>query len=563
MAIQDSFNLNQAKNSQAYAYKCWYNYNYGGNTMKISSKDYGEITQSWKGELTNWRATASKDENAYEIPDDDFSAAKRKGKDQAKSKAGASGKTGGQITRGVVDGLSGLAGAAANTIGKSVASNLANTVVNAVASKAVKKTTEKIAQKAAEKVAEKVAKKTVSKAAAKAVTKAATEAATKAATEVSKKAAEAGVAGFVGKAAEKAAAKAAAKAAEKAGAEAAQKAGEEAGTKVIDSGKKVGWIITAPLSLATGIAYQAKKPNKTEKEACDELQNEMTNAQVALGDAQNEMSDMGDEIVALSDEAQMANEEANDGIEDKKTEFDMYKASYDALKAKLESGEPLSEDEKNLMKELVTLMQQLGVNITNIQDDTTKNVEEIYDNMSSYQEGYDNAAETMAEVEGLTDYAESFDEATRTMCYVEAASQALNATSGGKAAYDAGHFAASGGWVTAWAWAFSAAGASGAAMSGLGAIQQGQWAGEVGTEIHMRRDTQDLNSTTTEMYDENIDVYAGQMEGVEELELEIPEDMEVPEETETPTQQVPQDTTQTTSPQNSTTDDKDKDKKVK
>ena len=87
MAIQDSFNLSKATTSQAYAYKCWYNYNYGGNTMKISSKDMGEITQTWNGELKNWRATASNDENAYEIEDDDYSTAKLSGKESAKDEA--------------------------------------------------------------------------------------------------------------------------------------------------------------------------------------------------------------------------------------------------------------------------------------------------------------------------------------------------------------------------------------------------------------------------------------------------------------------------------------------
>ena len=51
MAIQDAFNLDRAIGSQAYAYKCWYNYNYGNNTMKISASDMGKITQTWSGEL--------------------------------------------------------------------------------------------------------------------------------------------------------------------------------------------------------------------------------------------------------------------------------------------------------------------------------------------------------------------------------------------------------------------------------------------------------------------------------------------------------------------------------
>ena len=450
MAIQDSFNLSQATTSQAYAYKCWYNYNYGGNTMKISAKDMGELTQTWNGELANWRATASNDENAYEIEDDDFSTAKNNGKNAVKNDTGYDGGKGGMITRGVVDGVAAGVGAASslgvNILGKAITGKAANAMGSVFG--------EKAAQNAVNKL---------------------------------------GDGGL------------------------AQK--EQGAT----------FIVAAPLALATGTAYVAKKPNKEQKEACDELQNSMQNAQASLYSAQEDMSEYGDAIVDLSDQAQAYNEDANSDIEDKKTEFDMYKASYDALMEKAKSGEPLSEDEKALLKELIPLMQELGIGIGETSDETTEAVGEIYDEMGTYQEGYDNAASTMAEVEGVTDYAESFDDATRTMCYVEAGAQTLNAASGAKAALQAGKFASSGGLFTSWAWAFAAMGAAGAAMSGVGATQQFQWAGEVGNEINARKDTQDLNATTTGIYDENIDIYAGQMEGVEGLELEIPEDMENPD----------------------------------
>ena len=96
MAIPGSFNLSQATTSQAYAYKCWYNYNYGGNTMGISAKDMGEITQTWNSELTKWRATAktSQDENKYEIADDDFNTAKLNAKNTIKDETGYNGKKG-------------------------------------------------------------------------------------------------------------------------------------------------------------------------------------------------------------------------------------------------------------------------------------------------------------------------------------------------------------------------------------------------------------------------------------------------------------------------------------
>lgn len=456
MAIQDSFNLSNALNSQAYAYKCWYNYNYGNNTMGISAKDMGEITQTWNGELNNWHATALDDENAYEIEDDDFSTAKNNGRNQAEDKTGYDGKQGGQVTRTVVDGVAGAGGAV-----------LASGALNGALS---------------------------------------------------------GVSQGVGKAIGTGWSKVI-------GEKAANKGAEQAMSKgVTNNDCKASWIIAAPLALATGTAYTAKKPNKEQKEACDALQDEMTNAQSALYTAQDDMSTMGDELTELSDEAQMANEDANDEIEEQKSEFDTYKATYDALMEKVEAGETLTDDEKELLQELVPIMQELGVGISETQEETTEVAGDIYDEMGTYQEGYDNAAATVGEVEGLTDYAESFDESTRTMCYVEAGAQTLNAASGTKAGLQAGKFAASGGMFTAWAWGFAAMGAAGAVQSGIGATQQFQWAGDVGTEIDMRRDTQDVNSLTNDIYGESIENYDGWMSGVEELEIEMPEDMEDPEE---------------------------------
>lgn len=433
MAIQDSFNLSKATTSQAYAYKCWYNYNYGGNTMKISSKDMGEITQTWNGELKNWRATASNDENAYEIEDDDYSTAKLNGKESAKDKTGYDGGKGGMIANSVGDAALSVAGAVTGKI----VGNAAGKALNSAGACVVNN---------------------------------------------------------------------------------GGKAAIQSGGKTVN----LSDIATVVMASAVAAKYYIAKPNKDQKEACDELQNTMQDAQASLAAAQDDMSSAGDEIVDLSDEAQAYNEDANDEIEDKKTEYDMYKASYDALIEKVNSGESLTEDEKALMQELVPMMQQLGVDIGDLSNETTDNVGEIYDEMGTYQDTYDNAASTMGEVEGVTDYAESFDGATRTSCYVEAGAQTVNATSAGLAAARLAGKAFVG-------WAFAAIGVAAAASSGVAAAQQFKWAGDVGTEIGLRKETQDLNSTTTDMYDENIDIYAGQMEGVEDLELEIPEDMEDPE----------------------------------
>ena len=59
-------------------------------------------------------------------------------------------------------------------------------------------------------------------------------------------------------------------------------------------------------------------------------------------------------------------------------------------------------------------------------------------------------------------------------------------------------------------------------------------AGQVGKEIDMRKDTQSFNTETMDMYDEEIDAFDGHMTGVEDLELEIPDDVEAPEDTALP-----------------------------
>jgi len=439
MAIQDSFNITQALNNQSYAYKCWYNYNYENNTMGISSSDMGQIVDQYSGVMENWKATATKDENKYEIADDDFNTAVNNGFSDAANQTGyeGNGKTG-MVMRGIGDTILGGAGVVLNNIGGTVVGGLASkTLVN------------KIGEGAA-----------------------------------------------------------------------IQKAGSGA------------WIITAPLALAVGTLYQAKKPNKDQYNAAVELRdNLLPEAQAQSVEAQETMEEADSELIELSEEAETVNEDANEDIEENKSEFDLYKASYDALIEKVQSGEPLTDEEKELLKQLVPIMQQIGEDLTSLGDETIEYIQDLYADMEDYQSYFDDAAEMIATVQGITDYAESFDETARTMMYVEAVAQGINAASGTQAAMRAGRFAASGGIFTAWAWAFVGMGAAGAAMSGLGTMEQMKWANETGAEIDLREATQELNAASSDVYDERVDDYEGYMEGIEDLELEIPEDIEPPEET--------------------------------
>ncbi len=459
MAIQGTFNLTKAVDSQAYAYKCWYNYNYGNNTMGISASDIGVITQTWQGELENWQATAMDDENAYIIEDDDFDSAKDSGKSNAQDKTGYDGKNGKNIVN--------VSTSAALAAGSGVAGTIsAGGVVNA-------------------------------------------------AKDVGGLVKKGGIGSF-GKTA--------------------------AGTKGSGAAKASAYV-AAGLAIANVAKYFIARPNKEGKEACDALQDEMINADNALYAAQEEMAAAGEEVAALSDEAAVYNEDANEVVEETQGEYEFYKRTYDTLMAKVEAGEPLTEEEKTLLQEILPVMQELGIVIEETSEDTANSVTEVYDTMGEYQQNYDTAAETVGEVQGLTDYAESFDQTTRNSCYVEGASQSVNAVS---AAVAGAQLMGMG----FWNWALGIASIAAGVTSGVQAAEQFKWAGEIGTEIEMRKNTQDLNLNTNDIYDESIDGYEGTMATVEELSITIPEEIgEVQEEMEVPeeTPAIPEGTNETSS----------------
>jgi len=90
--IGNTFDLERAQKSQAYAFKCWYNINFEGNTLRVSPENEKLLESTWQKELNNWIATANQDETAYDIPDDDFNDAYNLAKDGVKDKTGEDGK---------------------------------------------------------------------------------------------------------------------------------------------------------------------------------------------------------------------------------------------------------------------------------------------------------------------------------------------------------------------------------------------------------------------------------------------------------------------------------------
>lgn len=316
--------------------------------------------------------------------------------------------------------------------------------------------------------------------------------------------------------------------AKKAGTTAATKAGEKA------IGKCVGDIATVTFAAAEVAHYLAAKPNDDQYDAAMKvMESELPQGEASLYDAQANMEDATAEITELSEEAAELNEETNENIEEQKILFDFYRNQYEAIKTKAESGVPLTLDEKALAEKLAPMMTEIGEGIITLGEETTEGVEELYGNIEGYQESYDEAGETIAEVEGMTDYAEGFDENTRTMCYFEAAAQGINSASAGAASASLFAKASAPG---AWALYIPAGiGAVASLASAKFVLDQTKMASDISDEIHARRGVQELGVNTTEIYGEELDNFEGTKEVVEDLELEMPEDLETPQPIPVPT----------------------------
>lgn len=450
-------------NSEAECRKAYLNYHCYGNSMNISASEMGEITSAWSNRLTSWQATVTSDETEYDFDDTDYSKYKAQGRETAKEKAGDIGSNAWNYTDSIGTAVFSGAGAAGALItqfgGKAVGNILAKTSVKLIKDQATGLLRSEVTKQVSGETAKKI---------------------------LGEKAAE--------------------KALEKGGGEA---------TKEV--GKNLSAIATAILATTVAAAYWIRKPNKDEVEACNDLQEEMAGAQADLAGRQSEMADYSGEIMDLSDQTMEINEATNEQIAEQKTLYDQYMQTILALQAKVDAGEELTDSEKELYNEVVGVLQETGVTIEDLAATSGEEVTEIYDEMGEYQEGYDEVAESMGQVEGLTDFAASFDQDTRAMATMEAISQGLNAASAGRAAVRL--FA--GPW---WNYAFGIMATAAGASSLLAANEQKEFVGQVGDEIDAREMTQDINSETMDMYDEEIDAFDGFMQGVEDLELEIPEE---------------------------------------
>ena len=343
---------------------------------------------------------------------------------------------------------------------------------------------------------------------------------------------------YVAKGVKKLASKIAGKTTEKAATETTKQVAKAATKKVAGETTKqtlknnASDIITVLLASAEVALYLATKPNKEQYEAIMKLfESEYPQGIDSLTQAQDSMKEATEENTELTDEAQKTNDDANDTIEEDKTKMDFYKAQYEALVMKANAaangGEPLTADEKALLQKLAPLLLEIVADITDVNDETSDALNDLYDQIGEYQDRYDEGAETIAEVQGVTDYGAGFDETTKTMCYVEAAAQGLNGTFAGIAAAKMATYNL---WGILTPFIIMGTAASAASLAKF-MPEQLKMASDISNVIDKREEVQDLEEVTTEVYDEETENFAGNLEILEDQEIEIPEDLEVPSET--------------------------------
>lgn len=231
--IGNAFDAKRAQDSQSYAYKCWYNYNYEKNTMKIKPDEMSEITRQWSAELTNWEANATSDENAYEIEDDDYNRVYNTAYQAAADSTESGGKA--NVGGGIGSAAASAAGATGLVAGTAIAQG-AKAAATA-ARTAVTKATTKLCEATINKTGVEAAKKGVAEA-------------TK---------------------------------------NSAQASAKEAKTK------DLSWQIGAPMALAVGTLYMLTKPNMKQRDDLVELKGVMNNQQAELVDEQGNVEEASDE----------------------------------------------------------------------------------------------------------------------------------------------------------------------------------------------------------------------------------------------------------------------------
>lgn len=285
----------------------------------------------------------------------------------------------------------------------------------------------------------------------------------------------------------------------------------------------VGIQIACYASLATGILYQATRPNQEPRNALVTLQNQMQQLQDSLESGQASLDTLRDELASNTEDMQSRTEDKQDEIAEKEELYQTCFALYTEIYDRVMQGEQISESDRAKLEECGAQLAEMGKEISALKEEFDTDKEEMISYVADQGSTYEENAEVMADSTDKTKLAESFDEQTKKMIGVQIAAQSVNAAMGFAFGSVATAIACTGfGAVYAPA---AAAGFAGGALSTAGVAEQGTYLTNVKSEIGDRVDTQVDLTATTSSFTESIGTFNESIGTVCEQEIEISDDL--------------------------------------
>lgn len=367
--IGTQYNPDKAMRSQAYAFECWYNIKYEGNTIGVSKEQLEVFDDKWESWYSEWTRDVNTDHNEYEITDEDWDAAELEGEEEAKEESGHDGTTWKDVS--VTTGDSTLSIASGAVAGGAIATGVAANTAAAAANAAVSSATSALAMTFSSPLAE-------------------------GATTVIIK-------------------------------NAAQKVGEAQAKQAL---AKTVCYIGCAISLAVGTLYECLRPNKDSYEALMKLNEMLKQANKDLDFDRAQLDAKSVEVTQEATNAEDAQASKQKELEEKAMLLFAATMFREEIRARIEAGEQITPDELAKYEETGVLLGKLQGEVEALKADLGVSKEEIVANIEAKQEEYNAIAERIANTVGMTDFIAQFDETTRNLCITEATMQSLNVVSG-------------------------------------------------------------------------------------------------------------------------------------
>lgn len=262
------------------------------------------------------------------------------------------------------------------------------------------------------------------------------------------------------------------------------------------------FVVGATLALATGILYEATKPNKKAHEALMQLKTLMEKSNTLITNEQQESDAVGEEATTKASELEDEKASREAEILKKVALLIAARLVQSDLQKRMNAGEPITKADLAKFELAGEQIDLLDLEVMSMKAE----LQEIKDAKSSEIEAlnleFEKSIANIATAMGEHDFAAGFDESTRNLCITEAATQSLNVVAGiisGTAATIAG--AVPFGW---WALAFAAMGFAGAGMSAHGVVQQSKFAIDIKDEVNVRENLNTSIGTSMKVIDENV-----------------------------------------------------------